>query len=139
MMVDKPTLDGLLSNLHTYLAVLRGLAAVPKDAFFSNSDKIGNAKYHFVIAVECAIDVANHVIASENYRFPKDNADSFRVLAEEAVVAEPLADRLRAMARFRNRLVHLYADVSDQRVHEYLQESLDDIAAFADAIVRHPW
>jgi uncharacterized protein YutE (UPF0331/DUF86 family) len=35
-----------------------------------NRDQIGNAKYHFVIAIETCIDIANHIIASENYRFP---------------------------------------------------------------------
>ena len=69
-MVDKPKLDQMLSNLRRYLRVLRELAAVPRDAFLDNPDKVGNAKYHVVIAIECCIDVANHVIASENYRFP---------------------------------------------------------------------
>jgi len=36
-----------------------------------------------VIAVEWCIDIANHVIASESYRFPRDNADSFAVLVAE--------------------------------------------------------
>ncbi len=54
-MVDKPKLDQMLSNLRRYLGVLRGLAATPRAAFLGNADKIGNAKYHLVIAVECCI------------------------------------------------------------------------------------
>ena len=66
-----------------------------------------------MIAIECAVDIANHVISSENYRFPKNNADSFVVLVEEGVVNPALRERLRAMARFRNRLVHLYWEIDD--------------------------
>ena len=92
-----------------------------------------------MIAIECCIDIANHVIASENYRFPRDNADSFVVLVEVGVVAEKLRDPLRAMARFRNRLVHLYWEVDDSRVHQYLRESLSDLDQFARDIASHHW
>lgn len=138
-MVDKPKLDQMLSNLRQYLGVLRGLAEVPRDAFLASPDKLGNAKYHFVIAIECCIDIANHVIASEGYRFPKDNADSFVVLIEHAILEPGLRDALRAMARFRNRLVHLYWDVDDGRVYEFLREALGDVDRFGNAIARREW
>jgi uncharacterized protein YutE (UPF0331/DUF86 family) len=138
-MVDKPKLDQMLSNLRGYLQVLKELAAVPKQAFLSNRDKIGNAKYHFVIAIECCIDVANHIIASEGYRIPKDNADSLVVLIEEGVLSSSKEESYRAMAAFRNRLVHLYWDVNDERVFEYLQDSLDDMEAFARSIAARQW
>jgi uncharacterized protein YutE (UPF0331/DUF86 family) len=138
-MVDKAKLDQMLSNLRRYLDVLRGLAGVPRAEFLANPDKVGNAKYHLVIAIECCVDIANHIIASENYRFPNDNADSFGVLVEVGVLEPGARDALRAMARFRNRLVHLYWDVDDERVHVYLQEALNDIARFGEAIARREW
>jgi len=137
--VDKPKLDQMLSNLRQYLGVLRGLAATPQETFLANPDKIGNAKYHLVIAIECCIDVANHVIASENYRFPKDNADSFAVLIDENILPSESRAPLAAMARFRNRLVHLYWDVDDRRIHDYLQQGLADIESFGNAIARREW
>jgi uncharacterized protein YutE (UPF0331/DUF86 family) len=138
-MVDRAKLDQMLSNLGRYLGVLRGLAEVPREAFLANPDKIGNAKYQLLIAVECCIDIANHVIASEGYRFPRDNADSFVVLVEHGVLDARDREPLRAMARFRNRLVHLYWDVDDERVHEYLREGPGDVERFRDAIARHSW
>jgi uncharacterized protein YutE (UPF0331/DUF86 family) len=137
--VDKPKLDQMLSNLRRYVRVLQELAKTPRDAFLDNPDKIGNAKYHLVIAVECCIDIANHVIASENYRFPKDNADSFAVLIDEGILPGESRESLRDMARFRNRLVHPYWDVDEQKIHEYLREGLADIETFANAIARREW
>jgi uncharacterized protein YutE (UPF0331/DUF86 family) len=138
-MVDKPKLDQMLSTLARYIEALEALAAVAKDEFLANGDKIGNAKYHFVVGIECCIDIANHVIASESYRLPKDNADSFAVLVERAVIAPDLHEPLRGMARFRNRLVHLYWNVDDERVYEYLQGSLGDMERFMSAIAKHSW
>ena len=135
-MVNKPKLDQMLSNLQRYLQTLETLAGVPRNEFLGDPDKIGNAKYHFVIAIECCIDIANHIVASEGYRLPKDNADSFVVLVEVGIVEESLRDPLRAMAQFRNRLVHLYWDVDDEKVYEFLQRSLSDMDRFAMAVVR---
>ncbi|MBI4476659.1 MAG: DUF86 domain-containing protein [Acidobacteria bacterium] len=138
-MVDKAKLDQMLSNLRSYTQVLNALAALPRDAFLANPDKVGNAKYHLVIAIECCIDIANHIIASENYRFPKDNADSFAVLIEEGILDAAMKDALTAMARFRNRLVHLYWNVDDSRVHEYLQTSLGDVERFSVSVAARDW
>ncbi len=138
-MVDKPKLDQMLASLRRYLKTLKELGAVPSATFLDNPDKIGNAKYHLVIAIECCVDIANHVIASENYRFPKDNADSFTVLVENGVLEAADQKALREMARFRNRLVHLYWEVDDARVHQYLQESLGDLDRFARAVASRDW
>lgn len=138
-MVDKAKLDQMLSNLARYVDVLAGLASTPRDEFLGNPDRIGNAKYHFVIAIECCIDIANHVIASENFRFPKDNADSFTSVAEQDLLPPELLERLVLMARFCNRLVHLYWEIDDQRVYAYLQDSLGDLRSFARTIAAQEW
>ena len=100
----------------------------------ADPDKIASAKYHFVVAIECCIDIANHIIASEKLRVPRNTADSFVVLVEVGICATELESALKAMARFRNRLVHLYWDVDDQLVAKYLSESLSDFDRFAAAI-----
>jgi uncharacterized protein YutE (UPF0331/DUF86 family) len=41
-----------------------------------------------------------------------------------------LAERLMAMARFRNVLVHMYAEVDDARVLRVLRESTGDLDEF---------
>lgn len=79
------------------------------------------------------------IVASENYRFPRDNADSFVVLIEEGVLHRELEAALRAMAGFRNRLVHLYWNFDDARVFEYLQDSVGDFESFATAIAARDW
>jgi uncharacterized protein YutE (UPF0331/DUF86 family) len=39
-----------------------------------------------VIAIECSLDLANHIIASEGYRIPTSAADSFAVLTEQGLL-----------------------------------------------------
>lgn len=138
-MVNKPKLDHLLTRLGGYLAVLRDLGTVPAEQFLGDRDKIGNAKYHFIVAIECGIDIAHHLIASEGYRIPRDNGDSFAVLVENGIVPARLQDPLLAMAKFRNRLVHVYWEVDDRKIHEYLQTALGDLEALLRAVAAHQW
>ena len=133
-MVDTPKCDQMLSNLRRYVTELSRLAETEREAFLADMDKIGNAKYHFVVAIECCIDIANHTISSEGLRFPNNNADSFLVLVENGILDERLSANYIAMAKFRNRLVHLYWDVDDQQVYDCLQNSLGDLEAFIRSV-----
>ena len=54
---------------------------------------------------------------------------------EGVLDAEP-AERMRALAGLRNRLVHVYEEVDDGIVHESPSEGLSDLSSFSPAIAR---
>jgi uncharacterized protein YutE (UPF0331/DUF86 family) len=56
------------------------------------------------------------------------------VLIEHGVLGEDTREALQAMARFRNRLVHMDFDIEDARVWEILTTMLGDFDGFARAI-----
>ena len=70
MMVDRTTFDTILGLLNEYVGELRRLATVPPHQLLTDPDKIASVKYHFVVAIECCLDLAGHVIAAEKYRSP---------------------------------------------------------------------
>jgi uncharacterized protein YutE (UPF0331/DUF86 family) len=88
------------------------------------------------VSIECCLDIANHIIAAECFRAPKDYADSFKVLEENQVLDENLGIKLRQMAKFRNRLVHLYGEIDDAYVYQFIEKDLQDILAFKSLIAR---
>jgi uncharacterized protein YutE (UPF0331/DUF86 family) len=53
------------------------------------------------------------------------------------VIAAPLAERMRDLAGLRNRLVHIYEEIDDSIVHESLNDGLEDLGAYAQAIASH--
>ncbi len=135
-MVDKPAIDRMLENLKIYVAQLERLSNLGQGEFLSDLDKLGSAKYYFIVAIESCIDIADHVISSERYRRPTDFADSFAVLYENGLIEKGLEERLQNMARFRNLLVHVYGKVDDKRVYEFLKANLGDFDAFARQIAQ---
>jgi uncharacterized protein YutE (UPF0331/DUF86 family) len=98
---------------------------------------IGSMRYYLQVSIECCLDVAAHVISSERFRAPKDYADTFTVLEEQNIIPRDLGHRLRQMAKFRNRLVHLYGEIDDRAVHNIARDDLGDIEAFKTAILEH--
>jgi uncharacterized protein YutE (UPF0331/DUF86 family) len=122
------------SRLDEYLAILKGMRKTPLERFLKDKILIGSAKYYLQVSIECCLDIANHIIASEGFRAPKDYADSFKVLEESGVFDEALGIKLRQMAKFRNRLVHLYGEIDDAYLYEFVSEDLRDILDFKKVI-----
>lgn len=122
------------SDIQGAIGSLTELARLPLEAYLEDPHKVASSRYHLIVAVEASLDLANHLIAKNQFRVPQDNADTFRVLAEEDILPEDLAERLEDMARFRNLLVHRYGTVDDKRVHTIMGEDLTDLERFVDVI-----
>ena len=131
---DQEKLVTLVSELRKSVNRLGTLAHLQQTEFLRDPDKIGSAKYHFIVAIEVCIDMCNHVISRNGYRVPEDYADTFQVMAEVGALGKDFTDELKNMARFRNRLVHVYWEVDDQQLHEILQTRRDDFKKFLDAM-----
>lgn len=131
MMVDAARLRELLDRLRTIEGELERLRDLGREQVRDDVDRLNSLKYLFVHAAEVAIDAGQHVIASEGLAAPTTFAGVFAQLDDAGYLASDLAGRLAAMARFRNLLVHGYADVDDDRVVEILHgEALDDLSRF---------
>lgn len=135
-MVDRRRLRALLERVQEETSGLRELGSVPAEELLGDAVALDAAKYRLVIAVEACIDAGEHIISSERLRTPKSFADVFLVLGEAGFVPKELVPALEEMAKFRNLLVHVYAEVDDRRVVEILGTRLGDFDAFRAAIAR---
>ena len=135
-MVSAEKISRKFIQMDEYLELLSKIANKDEEAFLNDKILIGSAKYYLQISIECCLDVANHIIASERYRVPKDYADSFAVLEEKGVIQPQLGQNLRQMTKFRNRLVHLYGEIDDKFVYEFINTDVEDIRKFRKVIRR---
>jgi len=133
-MVSIEKITDKFRRLDEFLAILKGMQSTPLDVFLTNKILIGSAKYYLQGSIECCLDIANHIIASEHFRAPEDYADSFQVLEEHGIVEPEDGLKLRQMAKFRNRLVHLYGEIDDAYVHNFILNNLQDILNFEAVI-----
>jgi uncharacterized protein YutE (UPF0331/DUF86 family) len=131
--VDPERLHRVLRRVTDDLAVLRAYAAVPPDELLRDEVRLGHVKYLFVTMLEGCVDAAHHVCAAEGFGPPGTNAEAMLVLARHDLLSREHAEALAQAVRFRNVLVHGYAEVDDRRVVGYLL-GLDDIAAFSASL-----
>jgi uncharacterized protein YutE (UPF0331/DUF86 family) len=88
------------------------------------------------IAVQNCLDVATHLAAAAGRDVP-DYATAIDRLAELRVLPAEFAQRFRAIAGFRNVLVHGYLELDLALVHRVLNERLDDFGRFAGHVEAH--
>lgn len=133
-MVDAGRLRAVLDRLGAEIVHLRRLGSLSDDELQADPERMPGVKYRLQVAVEACIDAAEHVIASEGMRAPESFADAFAVLGENGVLDPGRARSLADAARFRNLLVHQYADVDDRRVREILRNRVNDLEWFRRAL-----
>ena len=134
-MVSVEKISQKLIQLDEYLGLLNKISKSSEPDFLKDKILVGSAKYYLQVSIECCLDVVNHIIASERYRAPKDYADSFSVLEENEILESSLTIKLRQMAKFRNRLVHLYGEIDDKFVYEFIHNDVKDIRTFQKVIM----
>jgi uncharacterized protein YutE (UPF0331/DUF86 family) len=136
MKYDRMRVERLISAWRSASFHLQRLAKVPSSEFIRDADKIASAKYNFIMAIESAIDVGQHLIAKNKLRVPEDYADTFTVLWEAGIIPEESLSGFREIARFKNRLVHIYWDVDDLVIHEILRDHTKDLSVLLDVLCR---
>lgn len=86
-------------------------------------------------AVQAAIDLATHVVASENYGTPTSTAEAFSLLERRGLIDPRMAEHLRRMVGFRNIAIHEYKAVDPAVVERIVEQHLGDLRALGARIV----
>jgi uncharacterized protein YutE (UPF0331/DUF86 family) len=120
----------ITSEVLSALQRLEDLGKLSEAEFVADPHKVGSAKYNLIVAIEGTVDLSNHIISKNRFRTPEDYADTFRVMEEKGVFDTEFSSSLVQMARFRNRLVHIYWDIDDAEIYRIIQSRLQDIRRF---------
>lgn len=135
MVVDRRFIARLLEELAEQVRLLE--AAQARGPEILRDPLTRNGVYYTVqCAIEAVISTANHLIAECGLGAPERPVDAVTTLAREGLLEAELAERLPAMVRFRNLLVHRYRSVDADRVWLAVSENLGDFRLFAAAIER---
>lgn len=134
-MVDRDVFDRRLGHLEELLRRLRGIAEVERANYLADAGIQAQAERWLHLAAECALDLANHLIAERGWQTPKTYREAFSTLVTQAVLDPQLGAAMEGWAGLRNVLVHLYLEVDQEILHGILTGDLDELEAFARALV----
>lgn len=119
-----------------YLDFLQEIRSLTEEEFAASKRNFHSAERCLQLAIECLINIGNHIISDQGLRAPKDYADIFRILAENSILLTEDALTLKQMVQFRNRLVHVYWDIEPKFLWQIIQEELEDIERCAQDLAR---
>lgn len=136
MKLDHDRVRTRLLDIAKALTRLRRFQEMSKGAFLADEDSQDIARSRLLTAIEAALSICYHLTAKQLQRVPEDYAHCFRLLGEANIIDPDLAARLSRMARFRNRLVHLYWDIDYAQVYAIINQDLNDLDEFANSVAK---
>ena len=136
-MVDKDKITFLFSELDKYLDELEHMKQLSREEFHNDNKNIYSLRYLFQVTIETCINIGTHIISSYRLGLPNEYGDVFRILKNKKVISEELQNKLIAMVRFRNRLVHIYWDIDDDTIFNYLHNNLNDFYIYKKEIAEY--
>lgn len=87
-------------------------------------------------AIQACLDLANHLIASNDWELPRSASHSVNIVIDQGVVPAELRSSLIAMVGFRNIAVHEYAALDAAILAAIVEKHLPDLEAYASACMR---
>ena len=134
MGLDRDRLRTKLGDISSSTARLKSLLSEGRDVFLLSPDSQDIARSRLLTAIEAALNICFHLCAKRLDQVPDEYSACFERLGDGDVIPKNLAKKLARMARFRNRLVHLYWDIDYGEVFDFLPEGLEDLREYAKAI-----
>ena len=118
------------------LQVLRRHQGRSVDSLAADAEERWVVERGLQLCAQNALDVATHLAASAGRDVP-DYGTAIDRLVDLGILPPDFAVRFRAVAGFRNVIVHSYLEVDLSTVHALLNERLDDFATFAAHVDAH--
>lgn len=88
-------------------------------------------------AVQSAIDLATHIVASEGLGLSDTVKGNFVLLENAGIIRKTLSRRMQAMAGFRNIAIHDYQGLDVGILKSILSKHLKDLEDFYTAVLLH--
>ena len=127
-------LIGKQESLERCIKRVREVWGRPSDTSFARDlDKQELITLNLIRAFETLLDMANHLLRAKKLGWPKNNAETFDLLAEAGVLDAKMRDNLKQG----NILVHRYADINLDEIQRVIELHLDEMLDAGSKLLRH--
>lgn len=139
MVISKLHIDKIeshLSLIQEFISGLRKLSHLSERDFLSDHRNPASAESYLRRCLESVFDIGRHILA-KSYGFKEIEYKKIGLeLGEKGVVDKEYANVLLKMAGYRNRMVHLYHEITPEEIYGILKTHLSDIDRFVLEISR---
>lgn len=112
-----------MALLERNVSFLQTYAKMPKSVFVEDFTVNGAALHYMVECIEIIVDIGIHILSEDFNEQANSYIDSILQLGQKKIVPKKFADDNQTMARFRNRIIHVYGDMDLRLVYDFLKDS----------------
>lgn len=129
--IDRERIKERIGDIKNALAELEKFQNLSQKEFLKDKNNFYLSSYWLRIAIEAVLTIGIHILS----RLPsngkkKDYTQVLLSLGEYEVIPKEFSQKIKGMAGYRNRLVHLYWKVSPGEILATIKENLDDFNKF---------
>jgi uncharacterized protein YutE (UPF0331/DUF86 family) len=137
-MTDREAVCRRLHALEAYTTEIERLAAtVSRQRFTSELSTQWMIEHGLQLAIECVLDIGNHLVAGEQLGTPESYREIVELLGQRGILPGDFVVRVRSMPGFLNILVHDYLAVDLSIVWDMLQTGPAQSREFISHIATH--
>jgi len=132
--IDK--IEKTLFLMQELLGELKVLSEMPREEFLADKRNAAAAESYLRRSIESIFDIGRHILAKTYGLKELEYKKIAQGLSDKGVVAREYAPVLLKIAGYRNRMVHLYHEISPVEIYEILSNNLSDLDRFISEITR---
>lgn len=125
-MVEKEKLRHKIQVIREEKRKLEKLKALTFEEFKENDLYEPAATRMLQVMAESVLDICSHIIAREGWGTPKTYVEIIKIVAENGLISREREEDFKNMAKFRNRVVHLYDQINSREIFGIIQEKTSD-------------
>ena len=131
-MTDAELIEKKLAFITTCVRELRELSC--PEHIESDVREERFAAHTLQIAIQAALDIASHIVSDEFLGEQETNRQLFELLERNHWLSSELTATMVKMVGFRNIVVHGYQSVDPRILRDVVENRLEDLLAFVNAI-----
>ncbi|MBU4332535.1 DUF86 domain-containing protein [Patescibacteria group bacterium] len=129
--LDIEKVKTLMNDIEKSIDILKKYQDLSLAEFQKNQTAIDQVAYRLQRAIEGMISLGTHILAkTPGEGIQKDYGSIFLSLSKLGIIPDDRAVVFRKMASYRNRLVHDYYHVTEEELHDKMQNNLGDFEEF---------
>jgi uncharacterized protein YutE (UPF0331/DUF86 family) len=119
----------ILADIESSIDELKILTSCSPEEFIKDKRNYALTEHYLRRALEGILTIGSHLLA----RLPvktRDYQEIISSLGQEGILPTEFAERNKKLASYRNRLVHLYWEISPEELYKVVKQHLNDLSQF---------
>jgi len=136
-MINNTIIKQHLKELEIAIRELRRYQNRPLVDFENDISLLWTVEHGLQVAIQNILDTGVHILAAQSKPDWDDYTEVIDSLGKNSIIPVEFAQKIRGMASFRNILVHEYATIDLEKLHQILNNNLEDFEEFIKYIIKY--